>query len=154
MNKESADRIRQCVDEMFRSMGLKDRNHGIQFVIELFTWVTTTLRDPSRLDELLAEQPEPRPDELEQILQSIRQLPFLMRSGTLEFAKNKLPHDPGGRKSVLGTPSEQARRIEEVISLIRKKVKVTDALKQIARKEGISLSSMQRIWRRRGELSS
>jgi DNA invertase Pin-like site-specific DNA recombinase len=63
--------------------------------------------------------------------------------------KKEIPGDPGGRDSVQGSPQEQNRRIKQVLSFIEKGMKVTDALKRVARKENISLSTMQRVWRKR-----
>ncbi len=151
MKKQTVNRILLSVDEQFQRLGFKNWDDGMEFTVAVLSKIVDLLRDRPSLEKLFSDQPEPNADELAEMLQTIEQMLHFFRKGTLEFAKKQIPHDPGGRNSVLGTPSEQKQRCEQVLALIGKKVKTTDALKRVAQREGISLSSMYRIWSARGE---
>lgn len=149
MKRETVQRIIQTADDQFRLVGFKDWDSGLAFSIELLTKFTDLLRNMD-IRKILSEAPELSPDEVEELVKGIKQMFGLLRKQTKEFTKKEIPHPPGGRPTVLGTPQRQALRIQQVLSLIGKKVKTKAALERVAQREHISLSSMQRIWRTRG----
>lgn len=148
MKSETADQIIQQMDEQFRQLGFADSEAARDFAVAQLSILIEVLRKID-LRKAIVPEPEPSPVELKKQLSEIKQTFGLLRNLTSGFIKEKIPHRPGGRRSVLGTPEEQAQRVAQVLVLIGKKVKTTVALKRVAEREGISLSSMQRIWRER-----
>jgi len=153
MKPETVQLFRQAVNEGMRSLGFNNWDEGMDFVRSICVKTLERLSDPKELDKLLSEAPEPSVDELELQLQGIKKFLSRLQNLVLNVAKTEIPPDHGGRPSVLGTPKERVRRVQRVLSLIGQGVKTTDAIKRVARAEGISVSSMQRIWKMRAQAS-
>lgn len=165
MKPESVKRILQTIDAEVQRAGFEDWDTAMRFAkaaLNAPDGVVPLAVDPSadrivsrsELEEMYSNQPELTQSELGHEIKQIKQLTGELRRKLMHAVKNDIPHDPGGRTSVRGTPEEQQRRVQQVVSHIAKGMKITDALKRVARKEGISLSSMQRIWRMRGGANS
>ena len=160
MKPETIARIMQAVDAEVQRVGFTDWDAAMEFAktaINAPDGVVPFAADPSSnrivsrsdLEKLYSKEPEPTQGELDHEIKEVKKLTGNLRRFLARAVKKEIPSDPGGRKSVRGSPQEQKRRIEQVVSHIRRGVKTTEALKRVARKEGISLSSMQRIWRMR-----
>lgn len=161
MKPESVERIMQTIDAEVQRTGFKNWDEAMEFAKTALNapgGVVPFAADPSsdrivsrsELEKLYSNQPEPTGSELEHEIKQIRQLTGKLRRLFAQAVKNEVPRDPGGRSSVRGAPQEQQRRIQQVVSLIGKGMSITNALKRVAQKNHISLSSMQRIWRMRG----
>jgi hypothetical protein len=153
MKPETVNRVMQTINDQFQQVGFNGWDEGITFAKDVLTKFVSLLSNRAQLEKLLSDEPEPSPDEFERMLQDIKKFSGVFRTFILDFAKKEIPPDRGGRPSVLGTPEEQGRRIQLVLSLIGKGASTTHALKRVAQREDISLSSMQRIWRTRSGLS-
>jgi hypothetical protein len=160
MKPESVSRIIQAVDAEVQRVGFKDWDAAMEFAktalnapdaVVPFAINPSTDRILSRseLEQLYKSQPEPTRGGLDHEIKQIKQLARGFRRLLIQTVKKEIPGDPGGRRSVLGTPQEQERRVQRVILLYKTGVKLTEALKRVARQENISLSSMQRVWRKR-----
>jgi hypothetical protein len=151
MERETVDRILKAVDDQFPVMDIKNWDEAINFAEKRFKWILDNLRNRSELEKIVCDAPEPTSQELEDILYNVEHGAGILRRLFLAFVKKEMPHDPGGRPRKLGTPEERARRVRQVIWFIEKGLGATEALRRVARKENLSLSSMQRIWKRRAE---
>jgi hypothetical protein len=160
MKPESVKRIMQTIDAEVQRAGFKNWDEAMEFAktaLNAPDGVVPFAADPSsdrivsraELEKLYSNEPEPTQGELEHEIQKIKKLTGKLRRFLVQSVKKEIPSDPGGRNSVQGSPQEQKHRIQQVLSFIGKGMKVTEALKRVARKEGISLSSMQRVWRKR-----
>lgn len=72
-------------------------------------------------------------------------IPIRLRETLLEAAKH-LPHDHGGRPSKLPSPDECQRIRDEIASLRAHGVRIGDAQKRVAKREGLKASMVRRIW--------
>jgi len=154
MKPETVDRIMRTIDAQMQRLGAaKNWDEAMEFGDQFFQKLFSMIPDRAQLEKSLSDEPEPDPDELERTLQAFEGMWGFFRKQIPELVKKEIPHSVGGRPSVLGTPQEQKHRIQQVLLLIGEKVKTIDALKRVAEREGISLSSMQRIWRRRDNLN-
>jgi hypothetical protein len=165
MKSESVNRIMQAIDVEVQRAGFKDWDAAMEFTktalnapggVVPFAVDGSSDRIVSRseLEKLYSNQPEPTQSELAHEIKQIKQLTGNLRRFLMQAVKKEIPGDPGGRHSIRGSPQEQKRRIQQVVSFIGKGMKITDALRRVARKENISLSSMQRIWTMRGAADS
>jgi hypothetical protein len=156
MKSETVKRIMEAIDAGMQRLGQKNWDEGIEFATRFFNIPDGVLgfkvgnadRVISRaeLEKLFSKEPEPTQSELQELIKAIKKMPGSMRKQFLQAAKSDLPRDLGGRGSVRGDPQEQNRRTQEVTSLIGKGLSHTDAIKRVARKYGISTSSMWRTW--------
>lgn len=89
-------------------------------------------------------------DKVSQIKELLKSGPFFIRKMLGDAAK-KLPHHPGGRRRAT-TVEEQLEIVEEITSLSRKGTELRTAKERVAQKRGISLSTVQRIWKHRAQL--
>jgi hypothetical protein len=160
MKPESVSRIIQAVDAEVQRVGFKDWDAAMEFaktalnapdgvVPFAINPLTDRILSRSELEQLYKSQPEPTRGGLDHEIKQIRQLARGFRRFLIQTVKKEIPSDPGGRRSVLGTPQEQERRVQRVLLLFKKGMNLTEALKRVGREENISLSSMQRIWRKR-----
>ena len=150
MRQENVNRVLQELDRCFQAAGYKNWDGGIEAAKRALTNLISLLTSRAQLNQMLVDLPEPTPDELEEAIEFIKGLGPFLRKQALEMIQGEVPHGVGGRRSVLGKPSKQADRIDQVLQLIKKKVGTDEAIKRVAQKEGISASSMYRIWDKRG----
>jgi hypothetical protein len=165
MKPESVKRIMRIIDAEVQRAGFKDWDEAMKFAKTALNapgGAVPFAADPSadrlvsrsELEQLYSNEPEPTQSELEHQIKQIRQRAGELRRFLMQAVKKEIPSDPGGRKSVQGSPQEQERRNRLVTSFIGKGMKITEALKRVARKENVSLSTMQRVWgKRRGPLN-
>ncbi|MFI5093529.1 MAG: hypothetical protein ACHQIK_08810 [Candidatus Acidiferrales bacterium] len=73
-------------------------------------------------------------------------LPALRR--VLKNATKKLPHDPGGRKKKL-SDEQRGEVVKEITSLILQGLELRAAKETVARRRGVSVSTIQRVWKQR-----
>jgi len=145
MKKETVNALRQALDAEVQLLGLNNWQAAMEFAADKLRKLTDLLPDQPRvemesiadairkvadilprLEQLVAEWPELTPSELQQSLQIIEKLgPLHFGRRRSSSSENRSPTIPG-RPSVLGTPQEQARIIDEVLALIGKRVKTTD----------------------------
>jgi hypothetical protein len=161
MKTENVKRIMQTIDAEVQRAGFTDWDAAMKFAktaLNAPDGVVPFATDPSvdrivsrsELEEMYSNQPEPTQSELEHQIKRIKQLTGDLRRKLMHAVKTNIPHDLGGRSSRIGTPQEQQRRVQQVTTLIGKGMKITAALKRVAQKNGVSLSTMQRTWRMRG----
>lgn len=153
-------------EQLMQSVCAGVREHGTAVSPLALEWAKRVIpggRDtslqPERLDEYLARMdtrekleawllslPEPDPHWLDLTLQAVRgELPKL-RQVLLPFAK-RLPHPPGGRRKKLPDPAKRRAIREEIGHLLANKVSLRDAQERLANREGVSVRTIQRIWR-------
>ena len=154
MEQKNADRILKAIDDQFPIKDLKNWDEARDYIDKTFRWVLENLRNRLELRKMFLELPEPTPGELEEMVYLAEHLVGIVRRLVVDFVKEEIPHDPGGRPQKQGNPEEQLRRIRQAASLIEKGLRTTAALKRVASKENLSLSTMQRIWRNRKTLGS
>ena len=70
----------------------------------------------------------------------------------LKNASKKLPHDPGGRKRKF-TDEQRLEVVNEVTSLIAGGHELRAAKSIVGRRRGVSISTIQRVWQKRGTLT-
>jgi hypothetical protein len=160
MKPASVKRIMQVIDAEVQRAGFNDWDAAMEFAktalnapggVVPFAANTKTdrLLSRSELERLYFNQPEPTQGELEHEIKQIKRLAGGFRRFLMQAVKKEIPCDPGGRSSKQGSPQEQKRRVQQVLLFVEKGMKFTEALKRVARKENISLTTMQRIWRNR-----
>ena len=95
---------------------------------------------------VLASLPEPDPTHLETLLREVSTMLPAFRRVLLPFAKG-LPPPAGGRPKKLVDPGERQRIRDEIGLLEARGVTLRDAQQRLANREGVSLSTIQRMWR-------
>jgi len=154
MRQESIDKVLQAADEGMTLLGFNTFDAGVRFACETFEALLAKLRQIQTRDalaQMLADLPEPDPQELDNGVSICKDFIFQLRRGIPDFIKAQIPHAPGGRPAVLTTPEDRRRVCQEIAGLFAQRVRLTDAQKRIAQKHGVSLRTIQRIWKRRGE---
>jgi transposase len=76
-------------------------------------------------------------------------LPVMKRF--LKNAHKRLPHDPGGRKRKF-SHSQRSQIVQEIVSLIAQGHELRTAKATVAQRYGVSLSTIQRVWKGRESL--
>jgi hypothetical protein len=93
----------------------------------------------------LRTAPEPPPEQLEKFIERARGV--LPRLRELMISRVKaIPHDPGGAPKKFKTAEEKQRVRDEIRSLRGPGTKLTDLYARIARRHGVSPSTIKRIW--------
>jgi hypothetical protein len=75
---------------------------------------------------------------------------YKIREQLTKGVKN-IPHSPGGRPKLL-TDGEKRAACKEVLRLVGEGMDLSEALLQVSRRKGISLTTMRRYWRARQHL--
>lgn len=101
---------------------------------------------PEKAEIVLAEMPDPDPKKLEKILRGGRLFPSEVRKLLLPFAED-LPPPPGGAPRKIPEQEEPAV-CAEIAQLFNDGWSFSDAKKEVARRRGTSLPTIQRICRR------
>lgn len=165
MKPASAKRIIDAYAQVFEQLSLKTFKLGFAVVVDSFEKRMNALRQvrsPEGLQAMLLKEPEPAPFALDAQIKMIQLLPYTLRRVMPEAMKEfsrALPHDPGGRPSVL-TDEESAFVCEEIGKLFAKGVRLLNGQKRLAQrmtqKKGkkISLRTIQRAWRGRARLQT
>lgn len=97
---------------------------------------------------LLSEMPEPNPKMLQWVLKEASRFPSEIRRLLSEFTQ-QLPQPPGGRKRIFQTPKDEHKARAEVARLtVDESLSFPAAKRRYARQKRISLSSVQRLYRR------
>ena len=154
MKKESRDRLLDTYDHAFELLGLTSFAEGLNLVRKELEKAAQTLRMAKTrqgLEAHLAKDPEPSPEQLEATLRGIRLLPYQIRKilpqAAMELTK-KLPHDPGGRPSAINS-DETPRICEEIGKLLGQGLKLIDAQRRVAQRQGVRVRTIQRAWQKR-----
>jgi len=149
MKTETVERIMRMIDaEVQRTRQFKNWDEAMEFTKETFgtpdgvlPFAGGRLLSRAELREVFSKEPEPTQRELDLGIKKLKTDIRSLRTKLLEAVKKELPVDPGGRHSVLGSSTEQERRIQQVLAHIKTGMRVTESLKRVARKEGISLAA-------------
>jgi hypothetical protein len=75
---------------------------------------------------------------------------YKIREQLTKGVKN-IPHSPGGRPKLL-TDEEKRAACKEVLRLIDEGMELKEALLQVSRRKGVSLTTMRRYWHARAKL--
>ena len=100
----------------------------------------------------LEKLPEPKPENFETVLAFQRTLPYFLRA-QLQAAAKDLPPSPGGRPRGL-TPIQSREVCQQIGQLYGDGVDLADAKRRMSLRYGVSISTIQRAWKKRGTLSS
>jgi hypothetical protein len=158
MKKESRDQILNALDH---ACGLTGFETFPAFLREAYRNAKNQLRlmkqarSRGGLDAILAKEPEPSPNQLEAMVKVIRLYPYALRTILTDAAKEaakSLPHQPGGRPRVLNS-HDYPKVCEAIGTLIAKGVKLKVAQQRVAERHGVSLRTIQRVWRKRSEIA-
>jgi len=109
-------------------------------------WQQATNREDTI--KCLESMPDADPQELQKFLAIMRTIPYLLR-GWLQDAAKGLPPSPGGRPQEL-TPEQQKEVCKQIGQLYADGVALSDAKTRMAQSYGVSLSTIQRAWQKRG----
>lgn len=101
-----------------------------------------------KAEALLATLPEPDPVFLGKVLKEVSSMLPSVRTVLYPFAK-RLPPPPGGRPKKLADPEARQRIRDEIGQLYVQGVDLRDAQARLAQREGVSPSTIQRIWAER-----
>jgi hypothetical protein len=102
--------------------------------------------------QFLLKLPDPNPEEFEKVLAFVRTLPYFLR-GLLQQAAKGLPPSPGGRPHGL-TPDQSREVCKQIGQLYGEAVDLADAKLRTAQRYGVSLSTIQRTWKKRANTNS
>jgi hypothetical protein len=106
-----------------------------------------TMGTRERAELVLSALPEPDPKMLQRLLKEVSRFPSEIRR-ILDGFTVHLPPPPGGRDRIFKTPAEERRAREEVSRLMTDRgLKFAAAKRKYAREKGISMSSVQRLFR-------
>jgi hypothetical protein len=100
-----------------------------------------------KLEAVLANAPEPTPEELDTIMNVFRDLLPQFRQQLVSAAKN-LPHSRGGAPKKLPSLDEQKAVVDEIKALRGPGVKLGDVFRRVAQRHGVSPSKIKQIWLR------
>lgn len=104
-----------------------------------------------KAEAVLLAMPEPDPRALDLIVNTVSAALPSLRQIILPIAK-RLPHPPGGRPKKLSDPLKRGAIRDEIGGLLANGVDLRDAQIRLKNREGVSLSTIQRIWRERKHL--
>jgi hypothetical protein len=157
VKKESRDRWLALADWAIRKLGFEDWDEGLRFassVLDAFAEKVRSINTREKLDALLAEMPEPDEKALDEDITTAKEFVYQFRERLVRFAKDKLPHSPGGHPRLI--PISKDDEIRESISVLqRKHVPLGDAFERIAQRESVgrrrpvSPRTIERIWHAR-----
>lgn len=154
MKKETCDRILHAYDETFTFLGYEDFAKGIRNICsEMETQLQKLRQGRSRtgVEAILMKEPEPDPEKLEAALQTIRLLPYQLRKGLPQIAKDvsqKLPRPYGGRARRLN-PEDCRHACREIGRLLGEALSLPDAEMRVAQQKGVSVRTIARAWQNR-----
>jgi hypothetical protein len=97
--------------------------------------------------QFLLASPDPSAEEFEKVTTFLRSLPYLLR-GLLQEAAKGLPPPPGGRPHGL-TPDQSREACRQIGQLYGDGVDLAEGKLRMARRYGVSLSTIQRAWKKR-----
>jgi hypothetical protein len=97
--------------------------------------------------QFLLNLPDPKPEEFEKVVAFLKALPYVLR-GLLQEAAKGLPPSPGGRPHGL-TPDQSREVCRQIGQLYGEGVDLAEAKLRMARRYGVSLSTIQRAWKKR-----
>lgn len=152
MTDDTIDRIFDALDEALRPMGYERFDEGIGRVAGWFSQIaemTALMQNRGAFRDWLYHVDEPDPAELDQGLQLLPNLVYIIRQFATPVAK-KMPYPPGGAPSAT-TPEQRKEICAEIQRLYDGGFRLGAAYKRIAKHYGISLRSVQRIWSERGK---
>jgi hypothetical protein len=158
MKKETCDRILHAYDETFTLLGFEDFAKGIRYICsEMVTQLQKLRQGRSRtgMEAIFMKEPEPTPEKLEAALQTIRLLPYQLRKGFPQIAKEvsqKLPRLRGGRPRRL-TPEDCKHACREIGRLLGDGLSLPDAEMRVAQRKGVSVRTIARAWQKRSQLT-
>jgi hypothetical protein len=87
------------------------------------------------------------PEKIAEVNAKMRSAPFELRR-MLKHGYKQLPHSPGGRSRAIPDEKQQVV-INHIVELIRYGMEPREAKAAAARRYGVSLSTIQRVWRHR-----
>jgi hypothetical protein len=97
--------------------------------------------------QYLLNLPDPKPEDFEKVVTFLGTLPYLLR-GLLQEAAKGLPPPPGGRPH--GLNPDQCREVcRQIGQLYGEGVELAEAKLRMARRYGLSPSTIQRAWKKR-----
>jgi hypothetical protein len=123
---------------------IAERYRPYYFVAEKF-WASTRNREDAV--RLLLDSPDLPPEKVEKVFSVIRTLPYLLR-GAFQNIVKALPPSPGGRPHEL-TPEQRREVCNQIGFLYGQGVELADAKKRMAQRYDVSLSTIQRAWKKR-----
>jgi hypothetical protein len=156
VKKESRERFLSLGDWAIQKLGFRNWDEGLQFassVLDAFAEKVRTINTREKVDALLTEMPEPSLGNLEEDIETGRELIYQFRNRILPFAKG-LPHSPGGQPRAFRR-SKHAQIRDKVSELERKGVALGDAFQRVAaqlsvgRNKPVSARTIERIWQNR-----
>ena len=96
---------------------------------------------------ILESLPDPSPEAFEKVMAFLQTLPYFLRGVFHEAAKG-LPPSPGGRPRGL-THQESRDVCKQIGQLYGEGVSLADAKSRMAQRYGVSLTTIQRVWKKR-----
>ena len=156
VKKESRERFLSLGDWAIQKLGFKNWDEGLQFassVLDAFAEKVRAINTREKVDALLAEMPEPSRSDVEEDIETARELIYQFRDRILRFAKG-LPHSPGGQPRAFRLSKHTEIR-DKISELERKGVALGDAFQRVAaqlsvgRKKSVSARTIERIWQNR-----
>lgn len=106
----------------------------------------------TRFDEQLENGTEPTPEELREVLESCKKLPYQMRA-TFGDAIKRMPHAPGGAPPKL-TDAEKEDVCTRVGSYMGQGHSFREALQRVAKEKSVSTRTVQRAWQERQRIKN
>jgi hypothetical protein len=158
VKKEGRERFLSLGDWAIQKLGFRDWDEGLQFAssfLDAFAEKVRTINTREKFDALLAEMPDPSRSDVEDDIETARELIYQFRGRISSFAKG-LPHSPGGQPRAFRR-SQHAEICDKILELERKGVALGDAFQRVAahlsvgRKKPVSARTIERIWQSRKE---
>jgi hypothetical protein len=150
MKEEDIDKILAATERGFQLGGFTNFESGISRAcqaLERWLGLLSRIKDRDSAKRVLMESPEVPPDQLENVLSFLQNLPYMIREVIPEVAK-AIPHDPGGRPISLTEPKKR-QACAEIASLYGRGVRVGVAIKRVAQRFGVSERTVRRAWQER-----
>ena len=154
MKEEDVDKILNAADKGFQVAGFRSFEDAVDHAHKLLERIlgmisVATTRESAR--QALLESPDWSAEELEKVTSSLPNLVYIIR-GLLPQTISDIPHAPGGRPEAL-TGIKKKQVCAEIASLYGEGVLLGDAFKRLAKRFGVSESTIRRAWRERASLT-
>jgi hypothetical protein len=104
VEKQNRDRILALADWAIQQLGFKDWNEGLRFAsgfLEALAQKVRLIDTREKLDALLSEMPDQSPKALNDEIETAKTLLYQFRGRIVRFAKDELPHSPGGHPRLI-----------------------------------------------------
>jgi hypothetical protein len=156
MKDSDRDQILRAYDEAAQSLHFESFPAFLRYVCDKTQEHINRVRHARTregLEAWLMKEPDMSPGELKATLEAIRLIPQTLRKELPKAAKEaakQFPHDPGGHPKSI-KDEKWPEIYVEILESIGNGKNEREALKIAAKKNKVSLKTIQRGWRRRGQ---